>query len=115
MPDPDVKRFMEGLNNTHPGLSLRMATHEGRVAIAQISRLRQLGGKAGVIAAIDSWRRTYIKACNSAAASIDQLWERHAWPHDGARAREYEWHPREDYQRWLNQHYRARRDLKRPE
>lgn len=114
MPDPDVKRFMSGLNNTSAGLRLRLAMHEGRIAVSQIKRLRQLGGGRGVLTAIDSWRRAYINSCRLASKAIDELFDDHAWPEDGARARDYEWSPREAYQKWLLAH-RPRQDLKRPE
>lgn len=113
MPDPDVDRFLQGLNSTDPGLRLRLAMHDGRTAISQIKRLYQLGGGRGIVSAIASWRNSYIKACLKASRAIDELFDAHAWPEDGARARDYEWKPREDYQRWLAAH--RDRDLKRPE
>lgn len=67
--------------------------HEGRIAVEQIKRLQGLGGPRAA-GAIETWRRAYIKACNSASQSIDTLWDEHQWPADGARDRRFEWSPR---------------------
>lgn len=92
MLDVDIERFENGLNQTRPGLRLRLALHEGRIAISQITRLKQLGGPRA-LNAIRSWQRAYISASNRAAEAIDELWDHHAWPADGARDRRYEWRP----------------------
>lgn len=92
MLDADLERFESGLNQTRPGLRLRLAIHEARIAISQITRLKQLGGPRQT-AAMNSWRRAYITACNHAASAIDELWDRHQWPADGGRDRTYEWRP----------------------
>jgi hypothetical protein len=89
--DQDLKRFKDGLGSTRHGLRLRMAIHEGRIAVQQIRRLEQLGQKGG--RAIDSWRRAYIRACEHASTAIDVLFDEHAWPEDGARERRFEYTP----------------------
>lgn len=89
MPDEDLKRFARGLNQTRAGLRLRLAIHESRIAIAQIRRLKHLGPRSA--RAIESWRRAYIQASDSAAQAIDSLWDEHEWPADGARDRSFEW------------------------
>jgi hypothetical protein len=98
MLDIDTQRFAEGLSQTRPGLRLRLAMNEGRIAIHQIERLKQLGGSR-MNQAIESWRRAYIKASDRAAEAIDELWDRHSWPADGARNRRYEWRPAKDFRR----------------
>jgi len=92
MLDQDLQRFAEGLHQTKAGFRLRMAIHESHIAISQIERLRSLGGPHRM-AAIDSWQQAYIRACDVAANAIDQLWDSHQWPTDGARVRGYVWHP----------------------
>lgn len=89
----DAERFAGGLHRTQAGFALRLAIHEGRVAVQQITRLSRLGGVRRAYA-IDTWRRAYIKACNRASTAIDELWDAHQWPSDGARNRSYEWKAR---------------------
>jgi hypothetical protein len=95
MLDTDNERFAASLNQTRPGLRLRLAMHESRIAIAQIERLRRLGGTR-MNSAIHSWRRSYIASCDRASEAIDQLFDQHQWPADGARDRRYEWRPAKD-------------------
>jgi hypothetical protein len=90
--DRDLQRFANGLNTTQSGYRLRLATHESRIAVSQIERLRQLGGRDRA-QAIDSWQRAYIKASDNAAKAIDALWDAYQWPTDGARARGFHWQP----------------------
>lgn len=97
MLDADIRRFELGLNQTRPGLRLRLAMHEGRIAIQQIDRLERLGGPRK--SAIESWRRAYIAASNRAAIAIDELWDLHQWPTDGARNRRFEFRPAKDFRR----------------
>lgn len=91
MLDADIERFEAGLHATRHGLRLRLAIHEGNIAVNQIERLRFLGARSS--AAIASWRRAYIKACETASQAIDALWEEHRWPADGARERSYQYQP----------------------
>lgn len=92
MLDADLKRFTLGLHNTRHGLRLRLAMHEGNIAINQIERLKYLGGR--YTGAIETWQRAYIKACNTASEAIDALWDQHRWPADGARNRRWEYRPK---------------------
>lgn len=94
MLDADLKRFERGLNQTRSGLRLRLAMHEGLIAVKQIARLQQLNDPRGGQSAVDSWRRAYIKACNHASEAIDTLFNEHQWPEDGARDRRYEYRPK---------------------
>lgn len=91
MLDADLERFTTGLHVTRHGLRLRLAMHEGNIAVNQIERLRYLGGK--YVGAIETWQRAYIKACNSASEAIDALWDGYQWPADGARNRRWEYRP----------------------
>ena len=93
MLDADLQRFAHGLNQTKSGLRLRLAMHEGAIAVNQIERLQRLGGNVG--RAVDSWRRAYIRASEHGSKAIDDLWNQHQWPTDGARTRDYEWQPAE--------------------
>lgn len=92
MLDADLRRFTLGLHTTRHGLQLRMAMHEGKIAVHQIERLTFLGGRTAN--AIDTWRRAYIKACNNASEAIDALWDQHHWPADAGRDRRFEWRPK---------------------
>ncbi len=90
--DPDIKRFeTSGLKRTADGLKLVMAMHEMRCAIYQLERLLRVGSAA--YREIDSWRRAYIRASDHGSQALDRLWNAHQWPTDGARQRDYDWHP----------------------
>jgi hypothetical protein len=92
MLDADLKRFQSGLDQTGPGMRLRLSMHESRIAVKQIARYHTVNDpRAGKI--IESWRRAYIKACDNAAKAIDMLWEEHQWPEGAARDRSFEWRP----------------------
>lgn len=95
MLDADLHRFeSDGLNQTKPGLKLRLAVHEGRIAIAQIRRLQGLNDpRRTASAAVDTWRQSYIRASNHAAQAIDELWDAYQWPPDAGRERRYTWQP----------------------
>jgi hypothetical protein len=93
MLDLDLERFANGLHQTRAGWHLRMAIHEARIAVEQIGRLERRNHPYGA-KMINDWRRTYIKACEKASEAIDQLWDKHQWPADGARRRDFEWKPR---------------------
>jgi hypothetical protein len=98
MLDADQIRFTQGLHETRPGLRLRLAIHESCIAAAQIGRLIKLGGPRSASAS-ETWRRAHIAACNRASEAIDQLWDQHQWPADGARNRRYEWRPTANFRR----------------
>jgi len=91
MLDADIERFRTGLHATRHGLRLRLAMHEGSIAIKQIERLKYLGGR--YTSAIETWQRAYIKSCNTASEAIDALWDNYSWPADGARNRSYVYRP----------------------
>jgi hypothetical protein len=95
MLDADLQRFEAGINQTKSGMRLRMAVHEARIAVRQIERLQALNNpRYG--RAIESWRQAYIHSCEHAAQAIDELWDQHQWPTDGARERRFEWRPTKD-------------------
>lgn len=105
MLDVDVERFATGLNQTGSGLRLRLATHEGRIALAQIKRLQSLNDpRPRQQKVIEGWRRVYIHACDRAAQAIDQLWDEHQWPTDGARDRRFTWRPDGTFLQGLGDH-----------
>jgi len=91
MLDQDIERFRTGLHATRHGLRLRMAMHEGNIAIKQIERFKFLGGAAA--GEVESWQRAYIKACNNASLAIDSLFDAYQWPADGARDRSFAYRP----------------------
>lgn len=100
MLDADLERFATGLNQTKPGLRLRMAVHEGHIAIAQIRRfLPEQALALRERRALESWRQAWIQASNNAAQAIDELWDVHHWPADGARVRGFQWQPAKDFRR----------------
>jgi hypothetical protein len=92
MLDADLERFQTGLHTTRHGLRLRLAMHEGNIAVRQIERMACLGSR--YTSAIETWQRAYIKACNNASTAIDQLWDEYRWPADAARARDFIYRPR---------------------
>lgn len=92
MPDADAKRFMGGLNQTKPGLRLRLAIHEGRIAISQVKAYLEIPGPTHQ-RALESWRRAWIRASETASRCIDELWETHHWPPDAGRERAFEYRP----------------------
>lgn len=95
MLDADDRQFEKELGSTRYGLRLRLAIEEGRVAVQQIRRLQAMNSTRAR-AAIESWRRAYIGACNRASAAIDELWDAHQWPTQGGRDRRYAWRPAKD-------------------
>jgi hypothetical protein len=98
VPDLDIRRFQNGINQTRSGLRLRLAMHEGRIAVEQIKRLQSLGGRQAALA-VETWRHAYIKSCNCASQAIDTLWDEHQWPEDGARDRRFVWRPAANFRR----------------
>lgn len=98
MLDGDTERFEAGLNQTGAGLRLRLAMHEGNIALQQLRRLKE---KALIDrrSAVESWRKAYIAACNRASMAIDELFDAHQWPEDGARNRRFEWRPTKNFRR----------------
>lgn len=93
MLDADLHRFeADGLNQTKSGLRLRLAVHEGRIAVAQI-RGGLVGPRRLSAAALETWRQSYIRASNCAAQAIDELWNDYQWPPDAGRERRYTWQP----------------------
>jgi hypothetical protein len=98
MLDADLRRFEHGLNQTRSGMHLRLAIHEGNIAVAQIKRLQDLNSPQSA-RALATWRKAYISSCDRAAKAIDALWDQHQWPEHGARARDYEWKPSKRFSR----------------
>lgn len=98
MLDSDLQRFEAGLNQTGAGLRLRLAMHEGNIALQQLRRLEQQI-PINKRSAVESWRKAYIAACNRASMAIDELFDAHQWPEDGARNRRFEWRPAKDFKR----------------
>lgn len=102
MLDVDAQRFAEGLNRTAPGMRLRLAIHEGKIAVAELQRLRRDMAAATDLDSwrkvhyrdLDSWRRAYIRSCTNASQAIDDLWEQFRWPMDAGRARAWLWVPK---------------------
>ena len=84
-------------------MRLRLAIHEGTIAIRKIREVRILTGLSlngqKTTDAVESWRRAYIAACNRATLAIDALWDDYQWPADGARTRDYEWRPTNGFKR----------------
>ena len=103
MPDPDLKRFQAELERTRPGMRLRLAIHESNIAVKKIRALRASFRRSTNLAShsdvTEGWRRAYIAACNRASMAIDDLWNQHQWPEDGARNRYYEWRPAKGFKR----------------
>jgi hypothetical protein len=95
MLDADLHRFADGLNQTKPGLRLRMAMAESLIARQQITRHYRRGvSGARALKNLESWRLAYVQACNHAAEALDALWDEFAWPTDGARDRGFAWTPK---------------------
>ena len=92
MPDADLTRFEKQLGRTRPGMHLRLAVHESRLAVRQIQKLLAFGA-GETDPDLCSWRRAYVAACERASEAIDELWIIHRWPADGARERRYIWTP----------------------
>lgn len=94
MDDTDLTLFANGLNQTKPGLRLRMSIAEAQIALRQISRLYSRGiSSPRALRNLQSWQAAYIRASDSASQAIDELWDTHQWPADSARDRTYRWHP----------------------
>jgi hypothetical protein len=100
MPDADMERFNRTLKDTASGLRLRLAITEAGIAIKMVRRILRENGRlqdvgSNSYAALQAWRRQYIRASEIGSDAIDQLWRSHRWPADAGRTQYYQFKPKD--------------------
>lgn len=78
--DPDMKFFAENLQDRHAGRNYSRAWREAEHCLRQI----RLADSDNDTAALDRWRRAYMKAIEECSHRLSVLIAVHRWPAHGS-------------------------------